>query len=61
MKPFLSGAASILITLAASASLAIPATSARDTTALAKATKDFAAETQVMEVSGVCRHCRVHG
>ena len=38
MKPFLSGAASILITLAASASLAIPATSARDTTALAKAT-----------------------
>ena len=38
MKPFLSGAASILITFAASASLAISATSARDTTALAKAT-----------------------
>ena len=38
MKPFLSGTASILITLAASASLAISATSARDTTALAKAT-----------------------
>jgi hypothetical protein len=38
MKPYLSGAASILITLAASAGLAISATSARDTTALAKAT-----------------------
>ena len=38
MKPFLSGAASILITLAASASLAIPATSPRDVNALAKAT-----------------------
>jgi hypothetical protein len=38
MKPYLSGAASILISLAASASLAISATSARDTAALAKAT-----------------------
>ena len=38
MKPYLSGAASILITLAASASLALSATSPRDVSALAKAT-----------------------
>jgi hypothetical protein len=38
MKPFLSGTASILVTLAVSAGLAISATSPRDATALAKAT-----------------------
>ena len=38
MRPYISGAASILITLAASATLALSATSPRDATALAKAT-----------------------
>jgi hypothetical protein len=38
MKPFLSGAASILVMLVASATLALSATSPRDTAALAKAT-----------------------